>query len=267
MNKMQILSLIPIALLLSGCTLVAVEESGNVITQSREVSNIEEVEICCGMKLRLTQGDQEQLTLEAEDNLMSEIETTVSGKRLIVNIPPDLRPNIRVPSLRPNHPIIVHLQMKTIHGIEVSGGGSLEIESIHTDHIIVALHGGSNGTIGDLQATSADLDTSGGGTIEIDTLATDTLNIDADGGSHITIDTGTVTEQQITGSGASQYDAIDVESEITSVDLSGGSEANVWVTESLNVKASGASHVEYRGNPSIDQQLTGGSDLRTTDRS
>lgn len=258
MNKRQILFLIPVTLLLSSCALAALQGSGNVITESREVNNIEHVEVCCGMKLVLTQGEQEKLTIEAEDNVLPEIDTVVNEDRLVVRF----HSNVRLLSLHLHRPVIVRLQMKTIHGVSISGGGSLETEHINTDHIMMDFNGGSHAMIGDLQAANTELVTSGGGSVMIDSLTADTLHVNANGGGHVTIHAGNVVEQQVTASGGSHYDALDVRCESARIDVGGGSNANVWVTETLNVRASGGSHVEYRGDPSIDHHLTGGSGLQ-----
>jgi hypothetical protein len=63
-------------------------------------------------------------------------------------------------------------------------------------------------------------------------------------------------------SGASQINAFDLTVEASELSLSGASIAKVWVTKSLNVDASGASSVRYKGNPEIRKQLSGASTLR-----
>jgi hypothetical protein len=40
----------------------------------------------------------------------------------------------------------------------------------------------------------------------------------------------------------------------------------VWVTESLDVEASGGSDVEYTGSPTIDQEVSGGSEINAANR-
>jgi hypothetical protein len=262
MNKRLFPLFVVILLLLSGCALAPLRGSGRVVSESRTVSEFEQVEVCCGMQLVLTQGDAVQLTLEADDNILPEIETLVRGGTLTVRF----RTNPGWLNLRLSRPIMVHLQMPTIHGVTISGGSGLETERLETDRLALEFSGGSQGRIGALQAANVDLLTSGGGQTTIDTVEVDTLNLEVSGGGRVAIDGGTVTNQRVALSGGSHYDGAAVEGESATLDVSGGSEAKVWVTETLAVQASGGSHVDYTGNPTIDQELSGGSELRAVAR-
>ena len=63
-------------------------------------------------------------------------------------------------------------------------------------------------------------------------------------------------------SGASQINAFNLSAEESDIDLAGASTAKVWIVKYLNVDASGASSVRYKGNPTVKKQLSGGSTLR-----
>lgn len=63
-------------------------------------------------------------------------------------------------------------------------------------------------------------------------------------------------------SGASRLHAFSSESEEVFLELSGASRADVSVSDYLNVSASGASTVNYRGTPRIDQDVSGGSKVK-----
>lgn len=262
MHKHLFFTLLTVVLLLSSCIMAPVQGSGNVVSETREVRNFEEVEVCCGMRLVLTQGDETQLTLEADDNILPQIETVVRGGALTVRF----RTNVTFFNFRLSQPATVYLQMPMVHGITISGGGSLETERIETDRVTLEFSGGSRGMIGDLQGENVDLVASGGSQVEIATVAVDTVDAEVSGGGRTTINGGTVTNQRVVASGGSRYLAAAVEGENANLEVSGGGEASVWVTESLDVEASGGSTVEYRGNPSIDQQLSGGSELHAINR-
>jgi hypothetical protein len=87
------------------------------------------------------------------------------------------------------------------------------------------------------------------------------LEFDLSGASHLEM---YGESQYLNGklSGASQINAFDLTVEASELSLSGASIAKVWVTKSLNVDASGASSVRYKGNPEIRKQLSGASTLR-----
>lgn len=262
MNKRLCFPLLTMLLLLSGCALSTLQGSGTVVSETRAVTAFEQVEVCCGMKLVLTQGDDIQLQLEADDNILPEIETIVRSGTLTVRF----RTNWGPFSFRLSQPVTVYLQMPAIHGVTISGGGSLEIERLEADRVAFEFSGGSQGTIKTLQAQTVDLVTSGGGQTTIDTLDVDTLDLEVSGGGRVTLNGGTVTNQRVTVSGGSRYHAAAVEGETATLEVSGGGEAKVWVSETLRVQASSGSQVEYTGNPALDQQLSGGSSLRAVKR-
>jgi len=60
-------------------------------------------------------------------------------------------------------------------------------------------------------------------------------------------------------SGASTLDAFDANSSEVFLELSGASKAEVSASKTLNVKASGASKVFYKGEPKVTEDLSGGS--------
>lgn len=262
MNKRLYLTMLTVILLFSGCALSTLQGSGNVVSETRAVTDFEQVEVCCGMKLVLSQGDDIQLQLSADDNILPEIETIVRSGTLTVRF----RANGGPFSFRLSQPVTVYLQMPTIHGVTISGGGSLALAALETDRVALEFSGGSQGTINALQAQAVDLVTSGGGQMTIETLDVDTLDLVVSGGGQVTLNGGTVTNQRVTASGGSRYHAATVEGEIATLEVSGGGEAKVWVTETLRVEASGGSQVEYTGNPALDQQLSGGSKLRAVER-
>ena len=54
---------------------------------------------------------------------------------------------------------------------------------------------------------------------------------------------------QLDASGASHFNGNNFEVKSADIELSGASTCEVYATDSLAAKASGASHIQYRGNP------------------
>lgn len=230
-------TLLTVALLLSACpNFSLLQGSGKIVRETRDVSDFSAVEVCCGMQLTLTQGEPTSVELEADDNILPEIETLVADDRLIVQF----RQRISLwTSTRT--PIQLYVTMPTISGVEVSGGGAVTAPMIQSDAFQLTLSGGSQANVDELQVTA--------------------LRADLSGGAHATIVGGTVTQQLVDASGGSHYLAADLQSAQATLDISGGSEARVWASESLVVDASGGSNVAYYGRPDVDQDTSGGSDL------
>ena len=77
------------ALLLSACGIDVVTGSGHLATETRSVSGFDQVELAIRGELIITQGDQESLEIEAEDNLLDYIETTTYGDTLVIGLKRD----------------------------------------------------------------------------------------------------------------------------------------------------------------------------------
>lgn len=101
--------------------------------------------------------------------------------------------------------------------------------------------GASSGSIANVKADDLELKASGASKIKIEGRAKD-LNADL--------------------SGASSLDAFDLKTENAKVEASGASKANVSATGDLDVDASGASQINYQGEPrNLTQNSSGASSI------
>lgn len=277
MKMREILMINLLAIVLYGCSVQVVRGSGNIVTESREASGFERISVCCGMTLAITQGQSESLEIQADDNLLPEITTTVESNELIVQYVDSFLES----SYRPSQPVQVFVNLATIHGLEMSGGGSVEARDLETDQINVSLSGGSRGDFESLSTSnSAAFSVAGGGRLQIESirasditlalsagsdalindLSAQSLDVEVGGGGNALI-AGRVSEQTINLSGSSDYDARDLQSQIAAIEMSGGGEATLWVQDSLEANLGAGSLVEYFGDPEIIQDLSGGSSL------
>src|SRR3990170_5909134 len=62
-----------------------VRGSGNVVTEERDVSDFHKIHLSGIGNLIITQGEEESLTIEADDNIMPLISADVSGERLTIS--------------------------------------------------------------------------------------------------------------------------------------------------------------------------------------
>jgi len=260
----------------SGLGFKTVRGSGDVITEMRDVSGFDSVDVCCGMELILTQGDRDSLKIEADDNFMDEILTTVKNGTLNIQY--------RVTSTvnyRPSQAVQLYLSVVDVNQVSISGGGKFTNESITTDRFELDLSGGSSAIIGVFIADDVSLRVSGGGDIDADSIQTEAISINMSGGSDVDIEelaadslylensgggraglVGSVTEADINLSGASSLNGQDLASKEVAFSSSGGGRSTLWVEDSLEATLSGGSSLEYYGTPDIlREELSGGSDL------
>jgi hypothetical protein len=178
----------------------------------------------------ITQGDEESLTVETDDNLMQYIETEVRGGTLELGFTED---DIL---LRPSKSIIFRLSLIDLTALDSSGAGKFEIGELDADRLEVTL--------------------SGAGDIKIDSLTGTDLVVTVNGAGQVEL-AGQVKTQEITLNGLGNYVAPDLESQTATVRVPGAGSVTVWVLDTLDVTISGAGGVEYYGSPHVTQDISG----------
>ena len=215
-------------LAVAGCT-VSVRGSGSVVEEGREVAQFDRIALDGMGEIILTQGDDTSLVIEAEDNLMPYIKTTVRGDELTINIQ-SRRPII------PTEPIKFYVTTPDIEGVSVDGLGLISAEKIESGSIEFSMNGS--------------------GAVEIDELNADSLTVDIDGLGTIEL-AGRVDHQEIDINGSGNYDGKDIESETASIDIDGLGSATITVEDELEISIDGSGQVSYYGNPNVDKSVNG----------
>ena len=240
-----------------------VEGSGNIVTESREVAGFERVEVCCGMELFLTQGNTESLEIEADDNLMDEIITTVVGNRLEIKY--RQMDNI---SYQPSKSVQLYLTVKDLRGVSVSGGGYFETEAVNSSGFDLALSGGSDAQIGALTTGDIDINISGGGKLQAGSIEGAQIVMGFSGGSDAEIKSLIATNVNIGNSGSGTFEVDTCKVNDLDLNLSGGSDAEILTltAETLKVEASGGGIIKVAGAVAEqDVSLSGGSSYKAGD--
>ncbi len=187
----------------------ATDGSANVVSEPRDVSDFDEVELRGVGNLSIQQADSESLTVEAEEDVLPKIRTEVVNNRLIIGPEPNT-------SIQTSQPINYTLTVKDLNALKVSESGDIQAEGISTDKLGVII--------------------SGAGDVEI---------------------SGRADGQEIDISGTGDYQAKDLESKEAKVDVGGTGSAIVNASDELDAKVSGAGSVEYVGDPTVNQDVSG----------
>jgi hypothetical protein len=207
--------------------------SGTVVTEERAVADFDRVSLSGVGRLTIIQGDVEGLTITTDDNLLEQIQSTVSGRHL--RIGPDQV------SLRPTRDIQYVLQVKELRRLDLSGSLSATAVSLQTDSLALGISGSGKIEIENLDAERCESRISGSG------------RVDLSGRSN-------ALDLQVSGSG--HYGAANLQSLTASIRISGSGDATVWVRENLDASISGSGSVSYYGNPKTSQSVSGSGKLR-----
>jgi hypothetical protein len=166
-------------------------------TETREVQGFSEVSLSGVGTLTIEPGDRESLIIEAEDNIISIIETEVVGDRLTISFR-------RPVTIVPTKSIRFNLTVVNLDAVDLSGAGSIVAYGIRTDRLNVTLSGAGSLTIAG-EADHQDVKLSGVGGYNAEGLITNTATIDVSGAGTAKVQVLEYLEASVSGAGSVNY--------------------------------------------------------------
>lgn len=229
---LRILSFFAAAILLTSCE-PGISGNGKVKSEVRELDDFDALDISGGFEVHIAQTGESGFRLEADENLHQYIETYVEKGVLYVS---------STRRISHSKEMDLYINLKDLNGIESSG----------------ACEFNSRGTI---SGKRLNLDFSGAVEADLE-LAYEMIYADCSGAAELNL-SGKADEVRVDGSGAVEIKALNLESRVFSLDLSGAGEAEVYVTEELNIDASGAVEVRYKGDPEkVNRDVSGAASIK-----
>ena len=141
--------------------------------------------------------------------------------------------------------------------IEVSGASELELTDMAAGDIDFEISGASE-VEGDIKAGGdVTFDMSGASEVDADIEAGGDVELDLSGASRLEM-RGSAQKMRVEASGASQLDLDSFAVQDADVDLSGASQATINLDGRLDAELSGASELEYIGEPTLGSLDTSG---------
>ena len=203
--------------------------SGVVIVEDREVGDVCRVSLVSAGRVILTQGQEESLQIESDENLLPYIAAVVRGGTLALGFTKAaLGLRIRPTVLR------YHLTLETIAALRLAGVGDIRAPSLDVGELEIHL--------------------SGAGDVAIASLHADRLAVCLDGMGNVELG-GQATGQEVRISGSGTYHAGELESEAVDVMVSGMGDATVWATRTLRIRIPGDGSVKYYGRPQVRSRV------------
>jgi hypothetical protein len=224
------------ALAAVGCQ-QAVEGTGVVMTDEREVSGFNTLSMSVPGTVNVLQGDREYVTIEGDDNIVPLIETVVRGGTLHIRA----RKEVENASLRPSAPLRIRVGALSLFAVDVSGSG---------DVVVPALDG---------ERFSATV--SGSGNVQADGLSTLDTSVTISGSGNVIL-SGKAIHQTVTISGSGAYEGRALETKHSEVTVSGSGSALVHAVGVLDAVVSGSGGVRYVGEPTVESSVSGTGDVR-----
>jgi hypothetical protein len=205
--------------------------SGNVITESREVSGFHAIEVDYPAQVFVSQGSRESVAIEAEDNLLPNLKTEVRNGRLEIFY---RRENDK--HVNPTKTVKINIVVKDLDQVDFNSAGELTVEKLETDSLDVSL--------------------SGAGNLELDQVQLKGLGVNLSGAGSMTA-SGVAEDLDVNISGFGDFKGADLHGQVAHVNISGAGSATVWVDEDLTAGISGAGSISYYGSASVTKQISG----------
>lgn len=209
-------------------------------TQTRELKPFSKIKFKDFGTLILTQGEQESLTIEADDAVFDELISEVRGDSLVLGLDEDWLTRIGslISSIFSSNKtkITYRLTFASLDKISVTGKCNLRCEA--------------------MDAKDLKINVSGLGILEFGQLTCDNLDINISGRGEFDA-AGSVQRQEVHISGSGEYQAPGLASQSARIVISGQGNATVRAAESLDINISGLGQVNYYGQPAIHQVISG----------
>ncbi len=210
-----------------------VSGNGDVTTVTRTTSDYDAIKCAGFMDFILVQGNEGNIKIEGEENLLDYIITEVKDNRLIVKVENGV--NLKTSW---NKGIVITIPFEDISYVSLAGSGDVwNKDVISEDDFKVSLAGSGDLNL-KIKAENLDSSISGSGDI---TIVGNTNNLNT----------------SVTGSG--DFHGFDLDANNTEVSVTGSGDAKVVSKKILNAKVTGSGDIEYKGNPEKENTKVVGS--------
>jgi hypothetical protein len=199
--------------------------------ETRNLSGFTKVNFGISGDLYINIGSEFKVVLEGNKSLLEEIETEVSGSKLVIR-----EDNWHSHG---HDKVTVYITMPELTGLGVSGSGKAEIKDA-------------------VKTGELDFSVSGSGRIVAADLALGKLNVGISGSGNVIIDgNGDAVSADVSISGSGNYSGESLKITNGDFHISGSGSCKCNVTDNLEASVSGSGNITYIGSPKIDARVSG----------
>lgn len=214
-----------------------IKGNGNVVTIERSVGDYDAVALAGWFDVDLVAGNEGEITLKGEENLLEHIKTEVKDGKLVIKVEKGV-------NLRPSNwgqGIHITVPIESINAATLSGSGDIVGKTtIKANNFKTSIAGSGDISL-TIESKFVIANISGSGDIEL---------------------SGRTSDLEVRVSGSGDIEAYNLESEFVKVTVSGSADVKVTANEMLTARVSGSGDISYRGNPKkVDTKTSGSGDI------
>ena len=220
------------ALILSSCGFdvnfgdfgTGIKGNGDVVTDNREITDeFTEVSASEGIEVFVTQANDFEISVEADENIIDLIGTDIKNGTLRVHAIENIGRATKK----------VYVSLPNVEALKGSSGAHLTAENtIKAERIEIA---GSSGTMMDID------------------LQAEEVEIEASSGANLDI-SGKTDKAYVDGSSGANIDARKLMSKNSNAEASSGSNISISVSDQLTADASSGGNITYSGDPNVTKK-------------
>ncbi|QEC53387.1 putative autotransporter adhesin-like protein [Anseongella ginsenosidimutans] len=215
----------------NSCMDDCIEGNGQETTENRDLAAFSRIDLGGSYKLLLTRDSASSFSIHTHENLLPLIKTEVDNGRLRIYSDENICEEV-----------VIAISLPELTSLTASGAVEVEMTNrFAADEFELDVSGAVEARL-DMQANKIRTELSGAGEIAY---------------------RGKTGEHEVTISGAGELNALELVAGKYDIHVSGAAECNIHVLNELNAQASGASSVQYRGNPGvINENVSGAGSIK-----
>ena len=235
MNNLKLLFvLFLVVVFIAAC--VTQSGSGKMVQRTMSVESFDKVDVSNGINLILRYGTTDKLQIEADDNIMDDVEIDVSGGTLHISLNGNGYSDTHV---------TVTAYTTSLSSIDASSAADVEVEELikKVDRMKITASSAAN--------VNAIIDA-------------DDVQLEASSSAHITV-TGKCRNLDAEASSASEIDAYELLSENAKADGSSAANIKLHASVSLDADATSACNIHYKGSPTVKSETSSAGSVSKAD--
>jgi len=214
----------------------AISGSGKIETETRAPGEFDAIAVVYPATIVINQGNEYLVTVEADDNLLPQLVTTVKDGVLSI----ENGEGIYFKRVTPTQTVKITITVKDLNEIVLARPGRVEVSGLKTAKLDLGLKSAGEVILQDLEA--------------------DSLNVYMYGGK--VISAGMANQLSVSIGKVGEFDGTSLQTQTANVQIGGTASTTVRVSDSLSVSLSGSVAMNYYGSPKeIHESISGAASI------